>query len=85
MNNAIAFSTNTTARATDILAGLALITGPTAAMALPPQIAVPELIKYDVSLSTFRSFLPISIPMASVPMTETMVKSIPSFPEAIDS
>ena len=64
----------TSASATDMFPGFALITGPTAAIALPPQIAVPELIRYDVSLSTIRSFLPISIPIASVPITEIMVK-----------
>ena len=85
INKAMALSTNTTARATDMFDGLALITGPTAAMALPPHIAVPELIRYAVSLSTLSSFLPISIPMASVPTTDMIVKSIPSRPEASDS
>ena len=42
-NRAMPLSTNTTPNATDMLSGLALITGPTAAIAEPPQMAVPEL------------------------------------------
>ena len=45
IKRAIAFRTNIVARATDMSLSFALITGPTAAMALPPQIAVPELIR----------------------------------------
>ena len=45
MNNAIAFKIKIVAKATDISLSLAFTTGPTAAIALPPQIAVPELIK----------------------------------------
>lgn len=85
MNSAIAFSTKTTASATDIFSGFDLIAGQMAAMALPPHMAVPELIRYAVSLSTLRSFLPMNIPIRIVPITEIMVKSIPSRPEARDS
>ena len=50
-------------------------------IALPPHIAVPELIKYEVSRSTFNSFRPISQPISMVPTTETIVKAIPSLPD----
>ena len=39
---------NTVPRATEISSSVALITGPTAAIALPPQIAVPDEIRCDV-------------------------------------
>ena len=45
INKAIAFNTKIVANATDISLSFAFRTGPTAAMALPPQIAVPELIR----------------------------------------
>jgi|GEM_PF-4899538 len=77
----MAFNIKTVPSATDIWSFPALMMGPTAAMALPPQMAVPELIKYPVFLSTF-SFLAIQLPRNKVPATETMVKSMPSFPEA---
>src|SRR5881394_3981050 len=48
MNNAIELRMNTVPRETDISSSLAPITGPTAAMALPPQIAVPDEIRCDV-------------------------------------
>lgn len=44
-NKATAFSMNTTPNDTDICSGLAFIIGPTAAIAEPPQMAVPEEIK----------------------------------------
>src|SRR5690554_297052 len=44
MNKAMAFKINTVPIAMLISSDLALITGATAAMALPPQIAVPEAI-----------------------------------------
>ena len=45
MKSAIAFKIKIVPNATDISLSFALNTGPTAAMALPPQIAVPELIR----------------------------------------
>ena len=45
---------------TDISSSVAPITGPTAAMALPPQIAVPEEIRWAVLLPT-RSTRPSSV------------------------
>ena len=68
-----------------MLAGLALITGPTAAIALPPQMAVPELIRYEVSRSVLSSLRPMNIPITRVPTTETMVKAMPLLPDASDS
>lgn len=50
-----------------------LITDDNAAIALPPQIAVPPDIKIDVFLSTFKN-LPISKPIARVSVTEQAVK-----------
>ena len=45
LKSAIAFRIKIVPNATDISLSFALSTGPTAAMALPPQIAVPELIR----------------------------------------
>ena len=42
MKRATALSTNTTPNATDMLSALAFSTEPTAAMADPPQMAVPD-------------------------------------------
>ena len=44
-NNAMAFNIKMVPNATDISLSFAFNTGPTAAIALPPQIAVPELIR----------------------------------------
>ena len=73
------------ANATDMSLSLALMTGPTAAMALPPQIAVPELIRYEVSRFIFNNFRPMSIPITMVPTTETIVNIIPSLPDASEA
>ncbi len=45
INKATAFKINTVPNEIEIELSLAFITGATAAMALPPQIAVPTLIK----------------------------------------
>ena len=42
-NKAMPLRTNTTPKATDMLSAFAFMTGPTAAIADPPHIAVPEL------------------------------------------
>ena len=41
-NNAMPLSTNTTPNATDMLSAFARMIGPIAAIAEPPQMAVPE-------------------------------------------
>lgn len=53
IKSAMEFKMNTQPSATDICFSSALITGEMAAMALPPQIAVPDEIRCDV----FRSIL----------------------------
>ena len=50
-----------------------------AAMALPPQIAVPHEIKWDVFLSVLNHF-PKSVPKISVQKIEKTVNKKPSFP-----
>ena len=45
MKSAMALRMNIVPSETDISASLAFTTGPTAAMALPPHIAVPELMR----------------------------------------
>ena len=45
MNSAMALRMNMVPSATVISVSRALMTGPTAAMALPPQMAVPELMR----------------------------------------
>ena len=61
-----------------------LIIGATAAMALPPQIAVPEAISNEVFLSTFKSF-PRAIPKNITTVTEMIVSINPVFEDAITS
>lgn len=67
MNKAMAFNRNTTPSATDMFSPLALIMGPTVAMAEPPQIAVPELMRKLVCVSTFNNLRPNIQPKSSVP------------------
>ena len=78
-NKAIALSTKTVPRATDISSASASIVGPTAAIALPPQIAVPDEIRAEV-LAYTHSHLPTRYPSASVPKMVAIVKRIPSLP-----
>ena len=78
----MAFNTKIVAKATDISLSLAFNTGPTAAIAHPPQNAEPELKSYAVSRTTYKSLSPINIPIIIVPITEMIVNSIPSLPEA---
>ncbi|MNX88715.1 hypothetical protein D3C86_1206960 [compost metagenome] len=78
-NRAMELRIKTMPNATDICLASALMTGPTAAMALPPHIAVPEAIRCDVLRSIFSS-LPIIYPSIKVPKIEAMVNNIPSLP-----
>ena len=84
MNKAMAFNMNITPNDTAISFSFALTTGPTAAIALPPQIAVPEEIRYDV-LRFILSQCPINTPIIITPKTDAIVKSIPSLPDFNDS
>ena len=59
--------------------------GPTAAMALPPQIAVPALMRAEVLRFICRIFRPMNHPNRRVPNTEIIVNIIPSRPDANDS
>ena len=69
---------------TDISLSFALAIGPTAAMALPPHIAVPEAIKYAETLGILSHF-PIIIPINITLTTENKVNSIPSDPAFTES
>ena len=65
MNSATAFRMNTVASETVIDSARAPIAGPTAAIALPPQMLVPAVIKNEVCSSTF-SARPNSTPKVNV-------------------
>lgn len=78
-NRATAFKIKIVASDTDISLDEARATGPTAAIALPPQMAVPDAIRYEDVRFTF-SHLPIKIPDIITLTTENTVKSIPSLP-----
>lgn len=80
----MAFNMKIIANANDVSFSSALITGATAAIALPPHIAVPVDIKYAFLLFIFNN-LPNKVPINNTPITETMVKIIPSLPVANDS
>jgi len=69
-------------RETDISSSLAAITGPTAAIALPPQIAVPDEIRCEVVRFT-RIARPIRNPARRVPAIVTTVNAMPVSPAAI--
>ena len=81
IKSAMEFRTNMVQSATDIAAGSARITLPTAAMALPPQIDVPEAISREAFDSTFKSF-PNRQPIRSVPKIDNAVIPKPSRPFA---
>ena len=80
----MAFSTKMVASETDISHSSALAIGPTAAMALPPQIAVPEAIKNE-GIFEIPSHLPTVIPINRTLTTENIVKNIPSEPAFTES
>ena len=79
-NRATAFKIKIVASDTDISLDEARATGPTAAIALPPQMAVPDAIRYEDVRFTF-SHLPIKMPDTITLTTENIVKSIPSLPD----
>lgn len=82
MNNAKAFSIKTTTNENEIWLSSASIIGDMAAIALPPQIAVPEVIKILNFWSIF-SNLPNKIPKAKVADTEITVIKKPVFDVSI--
>ena len=81
-NKAAAFSIKMVPSATVISLSLALITGPKAAMALPPQMAVPPETNRVVSLLILSS-LPNSNPSPMVIAIEKMVNIMPVLPAEI--
>lgn len=77
MNNARELSTKTVASAKPICSSLALIAGATAAIALPPHIAVPDEMRYAVVVSSLIT-LAMSEPITSVPTIVAIISPIPS-------
>ncbi len=84
MKRAIALRMKMTPNDTAISFSLARITPPTAAIAEPPQMAVPDEMRYDALASILR-YLPNRMPKNITNTTEAMVKSIPSAPDLSDS
>ena len=84
MKRAIALRIKMVPSDIDISLSLAFTTGATAAIALPPHIAVPAEMRYDV-LRSIISLFPRYIPRKSTLKTETIVNSIPSRPVCNDS
>ena len=68
-----------TPKATEVCFSFDLITGAIAAIALPPQMAVPQEIKCEVFFSMF-NHLPIKLPKIKVLKIEPIVNKKPSFP-----
>ena len=79
INKAIELSMKIVAKATEMSSSWALMIGAMAAMALPPQIAVPEDIKVDAFLFIF-SILPNIIPKIRVEVIDISVNKKPSLP-----
>src|SRR5690606_28955299 len=77
INKATELRKKTIPRAMDMVLGSALIIGDTAAMALPPQMVVPEVIKWLNFLSNCMYF-PTSKPKTTVKKIERVVKLSPS-------
>ena len=71
-----------TPKAIEVWFSFDFITGEMAAMALPPQMAVPHEIKCDVFLSVLSHF-PKSVPKIKVLKIENIVNKKPSFPAEI--
>ena len=82
MNRATALSMKMVPMATVISLSLALITGDKAAIALPPQMAVPPETRNPVSRLTF-NFLVKNKPNPIVITIENMVNKIPVFPASM--
>ena len=78
-NKAIEFNIKITPNAMEVWFSFDFITGEIAAMALPPQIAVPQEIKCDVFRSVLSHF-PKNVPIINVLNIEKMVSKKPSFP-----
>ena len=76
-NKAMAFNKNTIPMAILIVLGFAFITGEIAAMALPPQIAVPDVIRCPNFKFTFKSLVS-NNPIDTVKKIENTVKPNPS-------
>ena len=74
---ATAFKVNTTARDIDVSFELDFMIGAMAAMALPPQIAVPDEIKYPNLRPTLKYLLN-KTPPHITSITEKIVRKIPS-------
>ena len=77
INKAIELSKNTIPKAILISLPFALITGEIAAIALPPQMAVPEVIRCPSFKSSFNNLANTS-PKLTVNRMEKMVKPKPS-------
>ena len=82
MNSATALSMKMVPMATVMSLSLALITGARAAMALPPQMAVPPETRNPVSRLTL-SLLVKNNPKPMVTTIENMVNRIPVFPASM--
>ena len=75
MNNAMAFRQKTRVNTTPVCSGRAPIVGDRLAIAVPPQIAVPELTKrLYLRLSWIRR--PITRPIARVIITQAEIKAL---------
>ena len=77
--NATALRVNTVAMDNVVSLSSASIIGAMAAIALPPQMAVPDDMRYELFLDSLNAF-PRAVPMHITPMTDIMVNSIPSLP-----
>ena len=71
--------TKITPKAIEVCFSSDFITGAIAAIALPPQMAVPHEIKWDVFFSIFNHF-PIKVPKIKVLKIEAIVNKKPSIP-----
>ena len=80
INNAKAFNINIVAMEIDISLSFDLVIGATAAMALPPHIAVPADIRYVEVFGSF-THLPRNHPNIITSDTDTIVNNIPSLPD----
>lgn len=78
-NKATEFKINITPKATEVCFSSDFITGAMAAMALPPQMAVPQEIRCEVFFSIFNHF-PKNVPKINVLKIDAIVKKKPSFP-----
>lgn len=82
MSSAAAFSVKTVAMESVVSSSSASMMGAIAAIALPPQIAVPEDMRYELLRESLKA-LPSRTPRHITPITDTIVNSMPSFPASI--